>query len=168
MYAVKLYSSVVNKPEGMPNNWPAEVIDIGETEELPTEYPSEDGWQVMDQEVLDTLKADNQSAYNTWYTTYKTPSTQLYIKNKILDAMSFGQGVIAEYGAQNILAGLTLTQIQTVMERTAKVQVALNTGSLYVVLTELALVEIDGTIVTESRVTEFRNKIQDYLEIPRT
>lgn len=90
------------------------------------------------------------------------------VKDVILAAMDFGRNLMAEYGASNILAGLTMEQIKDVMDRTSKVQAALVTGSLYVALDELALVETDETIITEERRTVFRNKIQAYLGITLT
>jgi hypothetical protein len=90
------------------------------------------------------------------------------VKNKILAAMDFGRSVMAEYGSSNVLAGLTLEQIQYVMAATAKVQAALNGGSLYVALAEIELVTTDEVIITVEKITIFRNKLQDYLGIART
>lgn len=95
-------------------------------------------------------------------------SLQITIKNRILAAMEFGRDLMAEYGASNIISGLTMEQIQEIMERTIKVQAALSSGSLYVALTELALVQTDEIIITPERVTEFRNKIETYLNNPLT
>lgn len=166
MYAVKLYETVSNKPEGIPDGWPAEVVDIGEAQELP-EWCDET-WDLMSQEELDTQKSNNQSAYNTWYASYTSIPIEEVIKRKILAAMEFGRNLMAEYGSQNVLAGFTLEQIQDIMARTSKVQAALSTGSLYVALVELDAVETDEVVVTTARITECRNKIQAYLGIPLT
>ncbi len=90
------------------------------------------------------------------------------IANKIFAAMNFGRGVIAEYGARNILAGFTVEQIQEILNRTIHVAAALNTGSLYVAIDELNKVQTDDLLITPATVKYYRNKIEDYLQIPRT
>lgn len=90
------------------------------------------------------------------------------VKQKILAAMSFGRGLIAEYGASNVLSGYSIEQIRDIMNRTYKVQNALNTGSLYVALTELDNIETDDSVITEEKILHFKHKIQDYLNIPRS
>src|SRR5690606_10791166 len=102
------------------------------------------------------------------HTASMTVSPAELIKQKIIAAMAFGRELIAEYGATNVLAGYSIEEIQEIMDKTARVQVALNTGSLYVALAELDAVEIDGSIITEEKMEIFRHKIQDYLQIPRT
>lgn len=97
-----------------------------------------------------------------------TSSLQDQIANRILAARNFGIRLIALYGAQNILSGYNLEQIQFIMEKTAKVQAALNTGSLYVAISELNLIEPDGVLITTEKIKSFRNLIEDYLQIPRT
>lgn len=90
------------------------------------------------------------------------------VQNKILAARSFGTRLIAQYGATNVLSGYSVDQIQDIMIRTQKVQSALNTGSLYVAISELNLIETDETIITIAKIKNFRNQIEDYLQIPRT
>lgn len=93
---------------------------------------------------------------------------QLIIKNKILESMDFGRNLMAEYGASNVIAELSLEQVQYIIDKTLKLQAALNTGALYVALTELDLLETDDVVITTAKITEFRHKIQDYLGIDRT
>lgn len=114
-----------------------------------------------------SLEWNEEAALADLVTNHTTTDMATYIKGVILRAASFGQGVMAEYGASNVLAGLTLAQIQSIMAKTSKVQAALQSGSLYVALAEIALIERDE-VMTEERITVFRNKIQDYLGIPRT
>jgi hypothetical protein len=97
-----------------------------------------------------------------------TSTIQDVVADKIAAARSFGLKLIAQYGAQNVLSGYSIVQIQDIMNRTAKVQAALNTGSLYVAIAELNAVETDDTIITTDKIKSFRNLIQDYLGIPRT
>lgn len=87
---------------------------------------------------------------------------------RILAARNFGVHVIARYGAQNVLAGYSIDTIQEIMIKTAKVQAALNTGSLYVAIQEINNIEPDGVIITTEKLKAVRNEIEDYLQIPRT
>lgn len=97
-----------------------------------------------------------------------SPNINIVVKNRILAAMEFGKNIMAEYGASNILVGKSLEQIQDIMTRTAKLQAALATGSLYVAISELDALEPDGEIITEAEITICRNRIQTYLGIPLT
>lgn len=86
------------------------------------------------------------------------------IKNKILGAMEFGKDLIAEYGASNVISGFSLEQIQAIMTRTSKVRGALNSGALYVALSELDLIQTDDYLITTDKITQVKSKIQTYLE----
>lgn len=97
-----------------------------------------------------------------------TSSMVQLVADKIIAARAFGIGVIARYGAQNVLAGYDIATIQAIMIKTAKVQAALNTGSLYVAISEINAIEPDGVIITVEKLTHVRNEIEDYLQIPRT
>lgn len=121
----------------------------------------------MNEELSSTQESILTSVVQN-HTTSMTVSPAELIKQKIIAAMAFGRELIAEYGATNVLAGYSIEEIQEIMDKTARVQVALNTGSLYVALAELDAVEIDGSIITEEKMEIFRHKIQDYLQIPRT
>lgn len=156
------------QPAGMPDEWPSKVVEIGESTELPEQCPEEDGWIVMSLAEYNAHKATHQSAFNTWWSTYSAPTATDIVKAKILAAMEFGRSVIAEEGAKNTLSGYSLAQIKDIMARTTNVQNALNTGSLYVAIDELALVQTDETLITPAKLTVVRNKIQTYLGIPLT
>jgi len=97
-----------------------------------------------------------------------TSTLQDQIANRILAARDFGVRLIAQYGAQNIMAGYSVQEIQAIMERTGRLQAALNTGSLYVAINELNAVETDDVYITPAKIKYFRNLIEDYLQIPRT
>lgn len=60
--AVLKYQFVTNKPEGIPDSWPAETIELGNSTELPGE-----NWVLMTKEEFDSHVADNKSDYDSWY-----------------------------------------------------------------------------------------------------
>ena len=172
MLAVKFYAQIPidQKPAGIPDMWPAECIELHNNES------SFDGtWTILTKSEYDAYKLDNQALYNAWYASYTTPTpdqvaaAQLaYVKSRISAARTYGIGIVTTYGAVNVLAGLNTEQVQRVMSITSKVVAALNTGSLYVALAELAMITPDETIIKTSQITQVRNQIQDYLGIPRT
>lgn len=86
----------------------------------------------------------------------------------MVDAMNFGRDVIIECGTYNTTRSLTSAQIKDITTKTSDLTMALLTGNLYVAIDELALVPTDDALLTEAWLTEIRNSIQDYLEIPRT
>lgn len=119
--------------------------------------------------VAQQLTNAQQAALNQVVGAHAAISTlQESVAAKIMAARDFGVRLIAQYGAQNVLSGYTVEQIQEIMIRTAKVQSALNTGSLYVAISELNSIELDDSIITAPKIKVFRNQIEDYLQIPRT
>lgn len=128
-----------------------------------------------DGNIIGQLTLPDGTPENIWtiklaeYSTLQTDlPIEIKIKNKILAAMDFGKNLIVEYATSNILSGFTIEQIQYIVQQTMTVQIALNTGSLYVALDELSKIPIDDSIITIARIAEFRHKIQDYLGITRT
>jgi hypothetical protein len=167
--AVRLYSSIDpnNKPSGIPDNWVSDVIELSINDtKLPDNLSANDGWIFMTDSQLSDWKAQYRSEYDIWYSVAKAPSLQNKVTNRILQAMEFGKQIMAEYAAENVLAGLTIPQIQDILLRTAKIQSDLMTGSLYTALVEIDLVQTDDMVVTPTKVKEFRNKIQVYLGLP--
>lgn len=158
--AVLKYQYVSN-PLSIPDEWPSEVIEIGDSDPAPGE-----DWVIMTMAEFADHKATHQEDYNTWLATQSSPVTS--VKAKIQAAMDFGRDLMAEYGAKNVVAGKTTVQIELILNTTANVKAALDTGSLYVALEKLADIEPDGITITASEISDFRNKIQDYLEMPRT
>jgi hypothetical protein len=115
------------------------------------------------------LSNNQQAVLNQVVASHVPISTLLdTVANRILAARSFGTRVIARYGAANVLAGYSIEQIQEITIKTAKVQAALNTGSLYVAITEINNIQPDGVLITTEKLKAVRNEIEDYLQIPRT
>jgi len=168
MLAVLLYSelSPSQNPDNIPGVWPCEVKALADGENAAS------GWLTMTQAEYSAYVATHRDTYHAWYTAYQTAQTSTImintIKNKIINAMNFGRDLIADYGAQNTLSGYNIEQIKSIVVATAGVQAAISTGSLYVALDELTKVVPDGTLITEAKLAFFRNRIQDYLGMPRT
>lgn len=91
------------------------------------------------------------------------------VKKAISSAISFGNKLIVEFAAENVLLGIT----QAGMTHTVRVVLgpalgALQTGSLYDAIAELKAIDNadkDSTFVTDVRLLAFVNKIEEYLGI---
>jgi len=59
--AVLKYQFIENKPSGIPDEWPAETIELGDNTELPGE-----NWVLMTQEELTTHYATYSGDYGTY------------------------------------------------------------------------------------------------------
>jgi len=110
--------------------------------------------------------ATDESALGAIVTAHVAVNAADVVSAAIANAVVFGQGLILEYATSNVIASFTLEQIKDNMTRTATVQQALNTGSLYVALDALDNIESDDTVITPARVLEFKNKIETYLGLP--
>ena len=163
--AVRLYSHVdaAHKPDGIPDVWPAEVRELGSS----TTLPGED-WILMTTSDYAAYIAANKSTYDAWLTSIQAANApQQTVEKRIQDAMKFGHQMILEFAAGNVLRGLTVDQVKIVATQYAEIQQLLQSGSLYVALNEIsALTPTD--LVPQSILDYFRNKLQDYLGLPRT
>lgn len=64
--AVLKYEFETAKPEGIPDEWPSRVVELGEG----TELPGED-WVLMTRQELIDHRAEWQDEYNTWWESYR-------------------------------------------------------------------------------------------------
>ncbi len=98
------------------------------------------------------------------------PTTDLVelIANKILICRTFGIKMMARYGANNVLSQYDDDTIDSIIERTAPVMNAINSGSLKAVIRAINKIQPDDTIITAAKLKQFRNEVEDFLQIPRT
>jgi len=98
-----------------------------------------------------------------------TPVQKL-VERSINSAIIFGQRLVVEFAAENVLLGITqANKTNSVRKATAEVVGALATGSLYDAIAECRDVPVesyDSTFVTAARLLLFVNKIEDYLGMP--
>lgn len=108
--------------------------------------------------------------------TKQTAANQFAAKamtEKVLsDAMTFGRNMIVEFGAENMRMNITkLGMTNKVRKVLSEVMSALMAGSLYDAITEVKKIQAsdkDGVFITDTRLLLFINKIEDYLQIPRS
>lgn len=90
------------------------------------------------------------------------------IANKILICRTFGIKMMARYGASNVLAQYNDEQIDDIIDRTAGVMNAINSGSLKAVIRAINKIQPDDHIITVEKLRQFRNEVEDFLQVPRT
>lgn len=162
-YAVKLFSSVgvVDKPAGIPGNWPAEIVDLREGVAL----PEGTGWTLMTENQLASHKTTYQSEYDTWYSAYaRKLALNDMVNSRIRAAMEFGKQLMVEYGTKNVLAGYTTAQILAIADKLSKLQSLLLSGSVYAALEEINALVPDANVTQES-IDEFKAKVKNFLGI---
>jgi hypothetical protein len=101
-----------------------------------------------------------------------TPSTDeqlTFVKTIIDEAIKFGNELIIEFAAENVVLGITQAGMTTAV-RSAAAQVinALQTGSLYDAIQECRAIPSeskDSIFVTDARLLQFINKIESKLGI---
>lgn len=95
---------------------------------------------------------------------------QKQVEALISQAIYFGNQLVIEFAAQNVLMGITQAGMTaTVRAVTGSVMLALQTGSLYDAIQEcrdIAPSDMDGVFITEARLLTFVHKIETYLGIP--
>ena len=161
--AVKLFSHVADAPVGIPVNWPAETVDLGES----TALPEGEGWILMTESELTAHKATYQSEYNTF--TYSINIRRTVDKN-VTRAIVFGQNLVKDFAVENVMMGITQSgKTNQVRKATQEVISALSTGSLYDAIHEARQIpqeQKDDTFVTDARLLVFINKIESFLGLP--
>ena len=95
--AIKYFSSIdsSSKPAGIPDHWPAEVIELG-TSPIP---PDNTGlWQVTDHETFEAYKDAYQADYDAWYATHSAPQKAAQAwASTIKKRIDWGLSVIEEF-----------------------------------------------------------------------
>jgi hypothetical protein len=105
----------------------------------------------------------------------QTP-TQIYT-TLVQNAIIFGQSLTVQFATQNIMAGITQAgQTQNVLNYTRDLYMYLNTGSLYVAISEIETMIADTSstktslapFITNDILYTYLNQIQGYLGLPLT
>lgn len=119
--------------------------------------------------LIELLKAEDPSPA-------VVPSAFDVARTKVAASIAFGQSLMVEFAAFNVLAGRTTEQVKQLLLVSASLRAAIAAGALPVALDSLAAIPFpvldanDSNIVLldGTRVTYFRNKIQAYLGIALT
>ena len=84
------------------------------------------------------------------------------VKQSIMKAMQFGQELIAEFGAQNVLSGKTTSEIAALATALAPLQALLLSGSLHTAKEWIQSPAADS--VNQATKEHFLERISSYLQ----
>jgi hypothetical protein len=91
-------------------------------------------------------------------------------KQVAVAAMGFGKKVLEDFIAENISMGITQDDMsEAVLDAMSRVEPALRTGTLYVAikrLKEIPAESKDDKYITDARLLEAVNKLEEYLGVP--
>lgn len=95
---------------------------------------------------------------------------QYVLDTVIRPARAFGQNLIDEFVAENVLLGITQVGLTSHVRKTMReVQDAVSSGSLYDAIVEIKSIPTeakDPVFLSDARILKFINKIEAYLRIP--
>lgn len=91
-----------------------------------------------------------------------TPTPQAALTQKILNRMSFGQQLMASFGAQNTLSGMSTTEVTQVASAFSDIQALLQAGSLETANT-LIQSTTPNALVSQDTINAFSAQITAYL-----
>ncbi|MEM4379134.1 MAG: hypothetical protein QXL01_00405 [Thermoplasmatales archaeon] len=167
--AVLTYEFVTDKPAGIPNEWPAEVRELGESTELPGE-----NWVLMTVQQLHDYQDLHRNSYNQWENSYFAPKPEEIINKAITKAEMFGKSLIEEFKIGNVALGITqANKTKQVADYCHRLEHYLGTGSLYAAITEINTMLEDpafsqlglSPFITVERLADYKARIQAYLGI---
>lgn len=138
----------------------------------------ENSAQVM---FFDTCSEEDLALINSYWDGLTSssfdPSMSEIVLSKIEQAQVFGDQLMRDFAVENVLAGITQAGKTTVVTNYLhKLSHYIMTGSLYAAISEIDAIIADTSdaktsvspFVTNDRMTSYKNKVQDYLGIPRT
>lgn len=120
--------------------------------------------------VIGTVSYPEGTAESVWaaalsaYAVPPEPSPETRARCAILCAMEFGMGLIADFGARNVVAGLNEAEVAGIAAKLSSVQALLMSGSLKTAKLAIAAVTPDAYI-TQAVKDEFTDRINLYLGI---
>jgi len=156
--AIRRFNKIPGAPVGVPLDYPEKIVYLGKSQTPPD---NSGDWEVITEFACVNIK----KALKTEWDAYQARvAAQKYIATRITAAMAFGQKIMAEYGASNVYTGKTVAEIKLIAAKLSTLQSLLLSGSLYVALDEIDLIEADSLVTNEVK-NEFKAKIRKYLGI---
>jgi hypothetical protein len=93
--AIKKYGSVTQKPLGIPNDWVAEVVELGQGTTLPDQSGA---WILMTNVELQAYLAAHIAAYNAWAAVFYAAAERFERnKERVENLMDFGRDIIIAF-----------------------------------------------------------------------
>ena len=159
---VLLYSFCPNNVYSIPSDWPYLINEVSDppNTNIPTNYLR----LTIEDYNLYVSDPTRVAAYNQVMSVVNMfIGIEANINNAVNQAADFGRKIMLEYGTRNVMAGKSQADIAVIIVRMSKVQQLVLGGALYTALSELDNVEVDGTIIDNTNMTYFKNRIREYL-----
>lgn len=166
-FAILKYQYVTDKPEDIPDEWIAEIRELGESTALPGE-----NWLLMTAEELDSHKVTHQAIYDTWASNHYATPTAVIISKAIDRARVFGKSLTERFSVENVAMGITQAgKTRSLVLYCQSLLLLLETGSLYAAIDELNVLLADTSqakadlspFITNDRLNAAKNEILAYL-----
>ena len=150
----------VNTPDYPSKDWIVNP-DLSAVESVPRKY-----WKLSGNDVVEM----NQSEKDAKDASMQPPAREV-ARKKIEDALAFAAQMKKDFIIDNILLGITEKGLTNHVRRALQqVDSAMASASLYDARLEISKIPstaLDPHILTDARLLEFRNKIEDYLGLDR-
>jgi hypothetical protein len=169
MIAYKTFTQCpVNQcPSGIPLDYPWEQQTCEPEEE---EKYTTLGYTVVTVSQFEGYLSSLSSVYNAWLASQAPALLKQQVETAIQSAIDFGQKLIREFAAENVLLGVTQdNKTGDILDKTSRIMSAISSGSLYEAINrirEITPEEYDSKYITNSRMLAFINKIESYLNLP--
>jgi hypothetical protein len=111
------------------------------------------------------LDISEQTQVGTIVNNHTSIDSVANISIAISNAIDFGKQLIIEFGIENILLGVTTTQIKVMLVQLEKVLSLLMSGALYTAIEELEII-IPDLVLTQQRINYYNNRIRTYVGLP--
>lgn len=116
-----------------------------------------------------SLTGSQKISLDTIVSNHILATTREVIDAIINDALIFGNNIIKDFIAENVMLGVTQRGLTNhVRKMLREVKDAIQSGSLYDAIVEIKNLntsDFDSVIVTPARILVFRNKIETYLKM---
>ena len=159
---------------GKPDRWVRAEIDSNDIEYVPGEVLQNNiGRRVISDSLGNQYNEYRfEAEYSVVIEDITDEVVQQEIKDKVKSAIEFGQSILVEFSAENIMSGITQAGMtKSVRTTMAGVSNALMTGSLYDAIAEAKAIPSqlkDSKFVTNARLLKYVNKVEDFLGINRS
>ena len=164
-FAVLTYEFVSDKPAGIPDVWPAEIKNLGDSIELPG-----DDWVLMTESEYNTYFETHIGTYNTWKNSYYTVDMNAVVNKKITASIEFGTKILIQFATENVLMGITASgRTIEIVQYLTNLRNYVITGSLYAAVTEIDNLLADPDLgdyspfVTEARLNYYKDRLVAFL-----
>ena len=155
-----IHFSESQKVSGVPDSLFAEWREVSPNEN--DKLLLKTGWEIFTEQEYQVLRPENDRKLAEWLDVYGPKSNEQLALIAIKNAREFGESVIDEFAAFNVLRGLDTENVLLIANSLKDIMSLLQSGSLYAALKAMSLIQ-PSELLPEEKVLEFGNKIRNFL-----